>query len=158
MLTIDIDNAEVLKKLEQLSHKMDDMTPVLESIGEHIASEIDLCFTDARDPNGVSWEDLSDVTIARRRNGSDKPLNDTGRLKNSITSNVIDNKTVEIGTNVEYAITHQKGATKGQYGTTSRGAPIPWGNVPARPFIPENGLPNDWEQGVLDQIAGYLEP
>lgn len=126
MLTIDISNTEVLKKLEQLSHKIDDMTPVLRDIGEHIASEIDLCFTDASDPYGNPWAELSDVTVARRRNNSNKPLNDTGRLKNSITTNVIDNKTVEVGTNVEYAITHQKGAKKGQYGKTSRGAPIPW--------------------------------
>ena len=156
MLTIDIVNTEVLKALDDLNKKLQDMTPVLESSGEHIASEIDLCFTDARNPNGVSWEDLSDVTIARRRNGSDKPLNDTGRLKNSITSNVIGNS-VEIGTNVEYAITHQKGASKGQYGKTAKGGPIPWGNIPARPFLPENQLPADWENGVLEQLNDYLK-
>jgi len=41
----------------------------------------------------------------------------------------------EIGTNRVYAPTHQFGAQKGEFGTSSRGGPIPWGDIPARPYL-----------------------
>jgi phage gpG-like protein len=61
-----------------------------------------------------------------------------------------------VGIHVEYAITHQKGATQGQYGVTSSGATFPWGDIPVRPFLPEDGLPDDWQEEVLDIIRRHL--
>lgn len=34
-----------------------------------------------------------------------------------------------------YAGTHQFGAAKGSFGTTESGRPIPWGDIPERPFL-----------------------
>ena len=52
-----------------------------------------------------------------------------------------------------YAGTHQFGAKKGQYGSTSRGQPIPWGDIPAREFL---GLSDDDESEIVDIVSGYL--
>ena len=49
--------------------------------------------------------------------------------------------------------THQFGASKGAFGTTSRGSPIPWGDIPARPFF---GLSSEDEWGVLEILTDHL--
>jgi phage gpG-like protein len=62
------------------------------------------------------WKPLSPVTIARRRNKSSKPLQDTGRLKRSYVSRGGDSiwqltpNFLRIGSNVNYAGIHQFGA------------------------------------------------
>ena len=152
MIEITLDIRVVDEALRNLINHIDDMTPAMRAIGEHIASEIDLTFRDGKDPYGNPWAPLSAVTIAKRRNRSNKPLNDTGALKASITSNATPHS-VKIGTNKEYAPTHQFGAKKGQYARN-----VPWGDVPARVFLPtsEQGLPDNWEREILDIIARHL--
>jgi len=158
MIAIDIDTRAIDQALSRLSQQVSNMQPIMTEIGEEIASRVDLTFTDATDPYGNPWEALSAITQARRTNGSNKPLNDTGRLKASITSNASSHD-VEIGTNVKYAKTHQNGASQGQYGKNKRNTPIPWGDIPARPFLPTQarGLPSDWETDILKIIQKHLE-
>jgi phage gpG-like protein len=36
---------------------------------------------------------------------------------------------------MEYAAVQQFGAVAGALGRNKRGSPIPWGNIPARPFL-----------------------
>lgn len=151
MTTITLDSSQVTHALNQLSQRVTNMQPTMVAIGESIASNVDLTFRDAQDPYGNPWAELSPVTVAKRRNASSKPLNDTGRLKASITKNASQFE-VTVGTNTIYAPTHQFGAAKSEY------APgVPWGDVPARPFLPTNGLPPLWEQDILNIIRRHLE-
>lgn len=53
---------------------------------------------------------------------------------------------VEIGSDREYAATQQFGAKKGSFGKTKKGRDIPWGDIPARPFL---GLSAKDKQDVL---------
>ena len=41
----------------------------------------------------------------------------------------------EVGSTRIYAGAHQFGARRGACGTNKKGAPIPWGDIPARPFL-----------------------
>lgn len=152
MLEITLDTRKMDRAIAALQQRGGDLRQPLTEIGEHIASEVDLTFRDGADPYGNQWDALSGLSTLKNRNGS-KPLNDTGRLKSSITSNA-DSHSVEIGTNVEYAPTHQFGAKKGSY---AKG--VPWGDIPARPFLPteEGGLPNDWGEEVLDIIKHHFQ-
>jgi phage gpG-like protein len=50
---------------------------------------------------GKGWSPLAPATAAYR--GKGKPLQDTGSLRDSITFNVIDERTVSVGTNKPYA-------------------------------------------------------
>jgi len=143
MLELELDTREVTSALQQLQRQTSDLRQPLAEIGQTIEDNIALLFRDAESPEGEPWADL------KHRIG--KPLNDTGRLKNSFTHNVSGNS-VEIGTNVEYAITHQKGASKGQYATG-----VPWGDIPTRPFMPADNLPSDWEEDVLDIITRHID-
>ena len=163
MIRINLDDRQVRKALGQLIRRLQDPRPALDEVGHAVKSNVDLTFRTGTSPYGVPWAPLSAVTKSRRRRGSDKPLRDTGILANSISYNVL-RKGVEIGTKVRYAGTHQFGARQGQYGRTKRGGPIPWGNIPARPFLPTDGLPPEWVisrspgpwRGILSILSRYL--
>lgn len=94
-------------------------------------------FKDEAGPDGTTWPELNKATIEARRKGpgkgEPKPLRDTGRLFNSLTSQATDIGAI-VGTNVKYAPTHQFGA--------------PDRNIPARPFL---YLTKD-ETGILAKL------
>jgi phage gpG-like protein len=60
---------------------------------------------------------------------------------------------VEVGSPMEYAAVQQFGAGKGEFGRTKRGAPIPWGDIPARPFL---GLSDVDKLMVMDILNDHL--
>lgn len=168
--------AQALKYLRELRGRGERTLPLMQVIAQDLENSTRLRFTDGRDPNGVPWVPLSLATrIARARRASGgrvytkdrrrttaaftraflaptQPLRDTGRLANSITSRAT-NDYAEVGTNVVYAKTHQFGARQGQYGRTKRGAPIPWGNVPARPFL---GLSDADRQLIVERVESFI--
>jgi phage gpG-like protein len=158
MIDITLDTRAVDEALAHLRANINNMLPAMKAIGGSVKGKVKLCFTDTETPYGNRWKELSEVTKAKRRNRSMKPLNDTGVLKNSITYNASQFE-VQIGTKEKYGITHQQGAAKGQYGHTRKGGPIPWGDIAARPFLPtqSGGLPPAWQTEILDIISRHLE-
>jgi phage virion morphogenesis protein len=132
-------------------------------IGEALVSSTIQRFNEQRSPDGQPWAPLAANTVAPRkadytkrgrlrkpaeqRIKNRKILIQSARLRNSISSRASGTQ-VAVGTNVVYAPTHQFGAKQGDYGQTSRGAPIPWGDVPARPFL---GI-SDSDQAEIERI------
>jgi phage virion morphogenesis protein len=153
-VTVEINDRQVNAAFRKLTQAGTNLRPILTSIGEAMVESTKLRFRDSQAPDGGQWAPLSPVTIALRRQGSSKPLLDTGRLRNSITR-AVGVRDVVIGTNVIYAGTHQFGARKGQYGRTRRGAPIPWGNVPARPFF---GMSRGDKAEIMTILRDALTP
>lgn len=153
-VNITIDDREVKSELGKLARTGADLRPALTEIGQALVESTLLRFKDSKAPDGGTWTPLSPVTIALRRRGSSKPLLDTGRLRSSITKAVSAHDVV-VGTNVRYAGTQHFGASKGQYGRTRRGAPIPWGNVPARPFL---GMSSGDRNEILAILRDRLSP
>lgn len=91
----------------------------------------------ATSPDGRPWAPLSPVTIARRAKAgknTDTILQVTRHLAGNIVAQV-DAAGLRVGSPVEYAGVMQFGAAQGAFGRTSRGGPIPWGTIPARPFL-----------------------
>lgn len=160
-MKITVQDKEVLAQLSRLKARLNNMRPAMDEMGGAIADRVRLGFNDARSPYGAKWDPLSAVTVSRRRGGSSKPLNDTGRLRNSVFHRA-SGSSVEIGLSAKYAGTHQFGARQGKYGRTRRGAPIPWGTISARPMLPIKSnrvvLPGDWEGDVVDAVKGHLLP
>lgn len=174
-----VDQAKLLAALDGIRTRAGNFAPVLPAIGSILVAEAQLCFREARDPWGAPWAPLAQATLfarAARRTGGKlfkrtggltkraatiiataKPGLDTGRLRNSLTYRVETNYVV-VGTNVVYGGTFQFGATKGAFGATRRGAPIPWGNVPARPFLPVRapGGPVDLPDGTRREIVAAM--
>ena len=61
---------------------------------------------------------------------------------------------VEWGSNLIYAAVQQFGASKGAFGTARNGTSIPWGTIPARPFI---GVSDEDETALVDLIEDWLQ-
>ena len=84
-------------------------------------------------------------------------LKDTGVLANSFNYDLYGNiyqgrGTVIIGSTDIKAVTHQFGASKGQYGKG-----VPWGDIPVRKMIPdESGLPVEIEDEIAEITQEFL--
>ncbi len=152
MIRIHIDDREVSRALRRLREAGADMRPVLDDIGQYLVRAIRQRFAAGEDAEGNSWAPLSPATIARK--GHARPLiGETGHLR-QIRHQLEGRNAVIVGTGAEYGATHQFGARKGQFGRTKKGAPIPWGDIPARPFL---GVSDEDRTTILDILAEHLE-
>ena len=154
-IKIDVRADETQKLLAELQRRTGNIQPAMEGIGQILVSNTQQRFVDQVDPDGLPWKELSAVTLSRRRKAGSgaKILRDTGRLAASINYRVVGGS-VEPGTNVVYAPTHQYGAKKGSYGRTRKGSPIPWGDIPARPFF---GYNDQDQADVLELLQRYID-
>jgi len=86
------------------------------------------------DLNGKHWTPLRPATI--RKKGHDQILYQSGKLIDSISAHIDEaERKISLVTDCNYATTQQFGMKRGAYGVARNGAPIPWGNVPPRPFM-----------------------
>lgn len=174
MITIEIHDQEVQAAFNRLIAASRDLTPAMRAIGERLTETTKRRFASSTGPDGKRWAPNTDATLrallhrgkgnfkkrgggmtvkAERTLAGKKPLiGATGNLstkfnwKASATS-------VQIGSIMEYAAVQQFGAIKGSLGRTRRGAPIPWGNIPARPFL---GLSSQDRADVLEKLREHL--
>ena len=173
MISIEINDQGVQTLLNTLASRLGDMTPVMRRIGEALAEGSKQRFEAAGDWDGTSWVPNAGATIMRylgvtkgnfkkdgslskkgtKRAGAKKPLTGETRSLRSTIFYHASSTGVSIGSPMEYAATQQFGAKKGAFGHTRLGAPIPWGDIPPRPFL---GLSGDDRATILDKINGYL--
>ena len=153
-ISITLDDAALVRQLGQLIGALTHPEPALRSIGEELQRTTQDRFDPGqkKSPDGTPWARNSPVTIARK--GRDNPLYERGILQGSIRYQLSGARGVEVGTNLVYGAAHQFGMVKGYAGRTRRGAPIPWGNIPARPYL---GLSADDETEVVRILRDYLE-
>lgn len=181
-INIKVDAGRFDLQLRQLFGKLKGLRRIHDAIGSALSERVRLGFKTSTGPYG-RWASLSPATIRRRRNKSNQPLLDTGRLRNSITHEATPTS-VRIGTNVEYAAYHQFG-TQGLKSATSRVQPIDKRGrfksrdkagrdkkvtqvrflnfqvgasaIPRRAFLPDEGLPAQWQQeDVVETVEAFL--
>lgn len=197
MITIEVDDANVLRVIAELQRRMADMQPAMQSVGEYLVESTHRRFSTSTAPDGSRWAPNSQVTYLRMlesRGGTSytkgeragrinakgagvamtkKPLiGETHRLENEIVP-FASQDGVEVGSNLIYAAVQQFGAKMGEFGRysqvsrwrkfgdkdfrkyagTVKGFPIPWGDIPARPFL---GLSTDDADNVLSIVGRFL--
>ena len=113
--------------------------------GEQLLNSTRQRFSDQVSPEGEAWSPLSQVTKARKKKNKDKILTEEGRLRRLLSVRA-GKDYVEVGATRIYAGTHQFGAR--------RGAPIPWGDIPARPFL---GVSDADKKTILEIIQKHLK-
>lgn len=171
---VTINDLEVQTALAKLAQQIRNKDPVLNAIGGEVLKRVQMNFRNSQSPEGVPWAPL------KKRAG--KPLLDTTRLRNSITYQV-SGDSVNVGTNVIYAAIHQFGgnidhAARSQqayfkknkagignkFVKKSRSNFSQWVTIgahsvtiPARPFLPTNGLPDPWRNSILKIIQRHLQ-
>jgi len=169
-ILIQLDDQAAQAALQRLIDRGADLFPPLNQIGEALSETTKQRFATSQAPDGSTWAPNSPVTVdrlldkfsgSRKKDGSlskrgaaragrKQPLiGESKRLGDEIFHQVI-GAGVEIGSGLPYAGVQQFGAAKGAFGSTSRGSPIPWGDIPARPFV---GL-SDADRGIVEDILG----
>ena len=97
----------------------------------------------------------SATTLARYEaqglKGKTRPLVKQGFLRSLIFADA-DRSQARVGSNMEYSGVMQFGAARGAFGH-SNGRPVPWGNIPARPFL---GLSDQDQRNILDMVDETL--
>ena len=151
-ITVEIDDAQVRRALSRLAAAVADMTPAMDDVGHHLVNTTRQRFFDEQAPDGTPWAPLSPVTQRRQKRNAGKILTEEGTLRGGIAHQPGPDG-VDVGASIIYAGVHQFGARKGAFGATSKGGPIPWGDIPARPFL---GLSDDDEEEIAEIIADYL--
>lgn len=155
--SVALDDVGVVAKIRALRAAAEDLAPLHKRIGAAMVSNIQLGFKNGKSPFGAAW--------AKPKYRDGEPLRDTGILRNSITSKA-DGDGVTTGTNVIYAAVHQFGAKSGEFGfgvylTRLGSFPIPWGDIPARPFMPLDAsgnvsLPPSYEKTIITRIRAHF--
>lgn len=186
---LEMKGADVLQATwRRLAERAGDAEPAMRSVSMALLKETERIFE--REGKGVGfdqpWAPLSEVTKHRRalaqaggkqygkkgkesarysaaKSGAMKMLQVSGKLASSIQP-VSNSHEAGLTTNRKYAATMFFGAKKGQFGTDSRNHPIPWGDIPPRPFMPVKISGSDYaltepaQRSVLEILERYLEP
>ncbi|MYG80960.1 MAG: phage virion morphogenesis protein [Gemmatimonadetes bacterium] len=143
-IRLDADTALLRRRVADMAAVLEkDPQVAFDEVGQILVTSTVLRFKRGVGPDGEPWPKSR---RAEREGG--KTLVDKARLRNSIT-HVASADGVDVGTNVVYAAVHQFGAEAGEFGFFSdgrRGTPIPWGDIPARPFL---GLDDDDADAVV---------
>lgn len=173
-LDVKIDDRRVRRLLEKISTRINNTRPVMGVIGEIVQTSIQRNFEVGGRP--TKWAGLSKHTIARRTARGKWPgqiLVVSGRLKGIVYQAY--NDRVKLSANQPQAAVMHFGAKKGAFGTiTARvGAHIrrlksgkevsvkahtkkqklPWGDIPARPFMLVQE--QDWDE-IRDALGDFL--
>jgi phage gpG-like protein len=147
---ITVNDVAVLAALKKAAARMADLTPVMRLAGEVGTTSILRNFEDGGRP---AWKPLSETTIRERKKARKWPgrvLVRSGQLRRiHTTAGALG---VVFSAPAKYAAVHQFGARRGESGTVQarvrahkragrdvrahvRNAPVPWGDIPARPFL-----------------------
>jgi phage virion morphogenesis protein len=144
---------------------MADMSDVMNDIGQTLVANTKARFAAQESPDGTKWAQRSEATLARYAKLG-RPfggiLHYTGDMR-SFISHSYGPRSTEVGSNAIYAAAMQFGAAQGAFGAfigkDKRGRDhfhtIPWGNIPARPFL---GLSAKDRVDILDILGDWLAP
>lgn len=169
MITIQVQDKQVLDMLGELAKRCSNLQPAMKEIGEEIVASTKRRFADGVAPDGTPWAaNSTETTIpfylgafggSHKKDGSlsktgaarsaaKKPLTgETKALRTKINYQLDGTSGVRIGSPMEYAAMQQFG------GTTSPSSMIPGKTIPARPFL---GLSDADTSNILDIVRRYL--
>lgn len=173
-LTITLDDAQVLAALQRLARSLANPTPAMQQIGELLLASTKDRFKTSTAPDGTPWAANSALTLSRYLNKTignrkkDGTLSKQGQTRLAGKKPLIgESKTlstqfavraqrdqVMLSTNVEYAAVQQFGAKQGAFGRDKRNHPLPWGDIPARPFL---GFSDRDKADILAILSEYLD-
>lgn len=144
-MIIDVQNREVLDYLQRLINRLEDISPVMDAIGQRLEEHISMRFETESDPAGREWAPWKPGTLnSYPKDGHRRVLDRYGTLLRSL-SHQVDRTGVTVGFGQPYAAYHEYGAK----------------------FMERRGLlfddPRagtlgaDDERAILDIVAAYLD-
>lgn len=158
IISIDVTTDTLTPALRRAAEALEDLTPLMQDIGELMVERTKDNFKTGTGPDGTAWAPRSQVTLDAyaRRGDTPKggPLVGVTRALSTTIAYEADAAGVSWGSNMIYAAVMQFGAAQGAFGKTSRGGPIPWGDIPARPYL---GIGAEDQTAILETIEDYLQ-
>lgn len=169
MYSVEFKSEAAEAALARLEAQLGDLTQVMNEIGEELLESTERRWQEGVAPDGTPWAPNSPATLAaykkRGQRVDPRPLfgpNVSGVPLRRTVFHTYGRDYVELGTNAIQAAVMQFGAKKGAFGSyqvnlggRSVTASIPWGDIPARPFL---GLSEQDEANILSLVAEYLDP
>lgn len=149
-------NDQLSPALNRLGAGLDDMTPAMQALAELWLVSTQDRVERGEQPDGAPLAPRSPVTLERyaaQGFSFGRPLNRSGEMRQQLATESGPDF-FRIGSNAIQAAVMQFGASKGSSGSTSRGGPIPWGDIPARPFL---GVSEEDEINFLAELSEWLE-
>lgn len=173
MIKVQVTDSGVIDAFNRLIAMGENPQGALASIGEVVMKFTESRFEQSVDPYGAPWAQNSDTTLraALHRSGSNftkkgalsakgakvlagkKPLiGKLGKLSTQFHYTVIGDNSVVVSSLMAYAAMQNFGGTKSEF-------PHLWGDIPARPFFPDEarGLPDELNQGISDVLRAALQ-
>ena len=156
MYTIEINDEEVTAALTRAVRAMGNLREFMQDAGELLQSSTQDRIERGEQPDGQPFAPRSQTTLdryARIGKPFGAPLNYSGAMRLGIHFEAGEDY-LELGSNALQAAVMQFGAKQDQFGQTARGGPIPWGDIPARPFL---GLSEQDKTDLLAELGDWLE-
>lgn len=158
MIRVELKEDGISQGLDRLVRALSDLSQPMADIGEGLLHSTNERFKTGTAPDGSPWAPKSPVTLARYADqgtpGLTSPLIGESKTLSTTISVESGRDFVAIGSNAIQSAVMQFGAAQGAFGATGRGGPIPWGDIPARPYL---GLSAEDRSMVLDVIDEWLE-
>jgi len=144
MLTIDVNDRQVLDAVHDLMQRVQNPAPALAGIGQEMVSRISARFETQSDPLGNPWAAWAPATRKTYPgDGNGKILDRYGDMQDSLNFQT-DKDSVRIGFGTDYAVYHEFGTKQ----------------MPRRGLIfddPEQAtLAPDDQTAILDILSGFL--
>ena len=134
-LSITTTGLDALRQRVQIMAGLD-TTSLMPRLGEYLLASTQGRFKTQTDPDASPWDALAPHTTKRKKYNPTKVLTERGFLRKDLRYQVLNKTTVQVGSNLEYAATHQFGRDK----------------IPARPFL---GLSLQDNQEIRATIADW---
>ena len=151
MFTIELKDDQITAALARAIEQQEDLTPLMDQIGEILVVSVKERFNAGESPDGVKWAPKSPTTLAaygaRKTNRMDtRPLfGPSGMLHSQIFPDVSSGGVI-VGSNRVYAAMMQFGGTKAAF-------PHLWGNISPRPFM---GFSEEDRVNILGETEDWL--
>jgi len=150
MFTLELKDDDLERALARLGSGLEDMSGVTNEIGGFLAeSHQQRIERSLGAPDGTAWALNSPFTKTR----DPRPLIDSGEMVRNINHQYGPDYAEVIATGRQVRTMHY-GAAKGAFGQTTNGRPIPWGDIPARPFM---GLSETDRSNIAEALQEWFE-
>lgn len=136
-----VDLSQLDELIDNLRALADVPSRAARQAAEGIDEAIQRQFDDGVDPYGQEWAPLAESTLAQTPDRQGGPLDNTGAMRAGILVAPSSGAGITITFDADYAQFHQTG-TK---------------NMPARKILPEEELPESWEEAIAEAVSDAAE-
>lgn len=164
MISLEVKGDDPALAFAELDRRLTDLSPIMAQIAEFLLETTLARFQQGVAPDGSPWAPKSPSTIAayqaRKQAFSYRPLIGATRSLSSAANfaTASGQDWARISSRAIQSAVMQLGAKKGAFGANKAGRPIPWGDIPARPFLGTSAEDQAGLVAILEQMLGAPLP